>query len=128
MAEHKPEIGSIGWIDLTVTNAKEIRDFYSQIAGWNYEGLSMGDYEDFVMIQPFSKIPAAGICHKRGINAGLPSQWLIYITVANIDESRKSCKALGGKLLTPIRNYANMGRYCVIEDPAGSVCALFESK
>ncbi|MBM4171464.1 MAG: VOC family protein [Ignavibacteria bacterium] len=128
MAEQKPEIGSIGWIDLTVTNAQEIRDFYSKIAGWNYESLSMGEYEDYVMLQPSSKTPAAGICHKRGANAGLPSQWLIYITVANIEESVKSCEPLGGKLIAPIRNYAEMGKYCVIEDPAGSVCALFEAK
>jgi hypothetical protein len=39
----------------------------------------MGEYSDFNMTMPDGGELAAGICHARGGNADLPSQWLIYI-------------------------------------------------
>jgi predicted enzyme related to lactoylglutathione lyase len=35
------------------------------------------------------------------------------------------CQRLGGTVLAPPRSYGG-GRYCVIEDPAGAVCALYQ--
>ena len=104
-------------------NAEEIRDFYSKVVGWKPEPLSMGEYNDFVMNTPETKTATTGICHSRGGNVGLPQQWLIYITVENIDESIQSCIKLGGKIIGELKNYAGMGRYCVIKDLAGAVCA-----
>ena len=128
MSNNKAEIGTIGWTDLTIANAKEIRNFYSKVVGWKPQPLSMGQYDDYVMNTPETETSIAGICHARGDNSELPAQWLIYITVANIDDSIASCKKLGGKILIEAKNYAGMGMYCVIQDPAGAVCALFESK
>jgi hypothetical protein len=86
----------------------------------------MGDYNDFNMNSPETGKTNAGICHKRGGNAQLPSQWLIYITVKSADESAKMCKENGGKVLSEPKEMTGYGKFCVIEDPAGAVCALFE--
>lgn len=121
-----PPIGSIGWIDLTVENAEQIRDFYRDVTGWNFTALAMGDYSDYCMDQPADGKSVTGICHKRGNNAVLPSQWLIYITVADLAQSMARCIAGGGTILTEVRGSGAQGRYCVIQDPAGAVAALFE--
>jgi uncharacterized protein len=121
-----PQIGSIGWIDLTVENADQIRDFYRSVIGWNFTALEMGDYNDYCMDQPADGKSVTGICHKRGGNAQLPSQWLIYITVADLDQSIARCIEGGGRVIAEPRNYGGQGRYCVIQDPAGAVAALFE--
>lgn len=120
-----PEIGSVGWIDLTVEDAPEIRDFYAAVTGWQHSPVSMGDYDDFNMAAPGSGEAKAGICHARGGNAGLPAQWLIYITVEDADASAAQCEELGGSVLSGPKNMGEMGRYCVIQDPAGAVAALF---
>ena len=126
MTENKnPEIGSVGWIDLTVEDAPRIRDFYAAVAGWQHSPVSMGDYDDFNMSAPASGEPKAGICHARGGNAGLPAQWLIYITVEDVDASAARCEEMGGSLLSGPKDMGAMGRYCVIQDPAGAVAALF---
>ena len=78
------------------------------------------------MNAPESGDTIAGICHTRDSNADLPPQWLIYITVENLDQSISSCKELGGKVIAGPKSMAGYGRYCVIEDPAGAVAALFE--
>ncbi len=122
----KPEIGAITWFDLTVPDATKVRDFYSKVVGWQSSPISMGDYEDFCMSTPENGETKAGICHKRGVNEALPSTWMIYITVKSVDESAKVCKENGGKILAGPKNMEGYGKFCVIEDPAGAVCALFE--
>lgn len=120
------EIGRIGWFDLTVEEAPVIRDFYAKVVGWTPENVSMGDYSDFNMTMPESGDPAAGICHARGDNAELPSQWLIYITVADVDKSAEVCRESGGKVIVGPKAMGG-GKLCVIEDPNGSVAALYQS-
>lgn len=119
------EIGSIGWTDLTVPDADAVRDFYQAVAGWTVEALSMGDYSDYVMKEPDTGRAVAGVCHARGQNAGLPAQWLVYITVADVDASAARCVELGGRIVMEPRSAGGQGRYCVIQDPAGAVSALF---
>ena len=121
----KTEVGKIGWIDITVDDATGLRDFYASVVGWQPEGLSMGDYEDFTMTTPHGASPASGICHARGSNAELPRQWLIYITVADVDASAKACTEQGGKLVVAPKSMGD-ARFCVIEDPAGAVAALYQ--
>ena len=72
--------------------------------------------------------PTAGVCHARGVNADLPAQWLVYITVADIEASLAKCVELGGKAIREVRDLGEHGRYCVIQDPAGAVAALVQPK
>lgn len=124
--KNQKAVGVIGWSDLTVKNATEIKDFYQQVVGWKSSPVSMGEYEDFTMVDPDTNIPYAGICHAKGQNTNLPPYWLIYINVDNIDESVNKVRALGGKILFEPKIMGNYGKYCVIKDPAGAYCALFE--
>ncbi len=112
-------------MDLTISDATKVSDFYGAVVGWTKMGIDMGGYEDFCMMPPGKKKPAAGICHARGENAGLPPQWLIYITVADIRASVKACLKHGGEVIRPVKDMG-MGKMAVIRDPAGAVSALFE--
>lgn len=125
MAEVNKKIGAIGWVDLTVGKADELKKFYEDVTGWTSTGFDMGDYKDYCMISPEDEQMYAGICHNKGKNAGLPAQWLIYINVANLDDSVAKCKAGGGKVISPIREMGK-NKVAVIQDPAGAVAALFE--
>jgi uncharacterized protein len=121
-----PQVGSVLWFDLTVENADEVREFYRNVVGWTETPLDMGGYSDHCMNQPGDGKTVAGICHARGGNEGLPAQWLLYITVADLDASLKQCEEKGGKVIRGARNYGDQGRYAVIQDPAGAVAALYE--
>ena len=119
------KIGTISWRDLTVKNAETVRDFYKEIVGFESSPVDMGEYSDFSMMAPGTEEAVAGICHARGTNADLPPQWLIYFVVEDVDKSATRCEALGGKIVAGPRGLAG-GRFCVIRDPAGAVCALFQ--
>lgn len=119
-----PAIGSISHVDLTVADAGQVRDFYHGVVGWSAAPVSMGEYDDFIMSAPSTGAPVSGICYARGENADLPPRWLIYITVADADESARRCAELGGRVIAGPRALGE-GRFCVIEDPAGAVAALY---
>jgi predicted enzyme related to lactoylglutathione lyase len=117
--------GKIGWIDMTVENAAELRDFYSAVVGWRHEEVSMGEYSDYSMLTAQGEA-VSGICHARGGNAELPGGWLIYITVDDIDASIEACEERGGEVLVPVKGLAG-GRFCVIRDPSGAAAALYQA-
>jgi predicted enzyme related to lactoylglutathione lyase len=121
-----PPVGTVGWFDLTVPDATLVRDFYQAVVGWSATEVDMGGYADFMMNVPSTGTGVAGVCWKRGGNAALPSQWLIYISVADLAGSLAACEAGGGSVVLPPREMGSYGRYAVIRDPAGAVCALIQ--
>ena len=125
---HDNKPGTIGWIDLTVMNADKVRDFYSAVTGWKADPVSMGEYDDYNMMPENSDTPVAGICHARGVNADMPSQWMIYITVEDVDESVRKCMEMGGQVIVGPKNMGPGGRYAVIQDPSGAVAALYSTR
>lgn len=126
-----PAFGTAGWMDLTVPNADEVRAFYERVLGWKSHALDMGGYSDFVMMPPApapglgGDKPVGGVCHARGPNADLPPVWMVYFLVKDIDASLREVEALGGTALTPVKSMGP-SRYCVIRDPGGAACALYQ--
>lgn len=119
------EVGKIGWIDMTLDDASGVRDFYKAVVGWGTEDVDMGGYSDYVMKMPATGEGVAGVCHARGSNADQPSGWMIYIVVADVEESAAACVANGGQVVVEPRGLAG-GRFCVIKDPGGSTAALYQ--
>ena len=126
MTDNAP--GQIMWVDLTVPNASEVRDFYEAVVGWKAAPVSMGAHEDWNMMSPGTAEPIAGVCHAAGGNSGLPPVWLLYITVADLAESMEACKRRGGEVVYGPKTYGPDGMWCVVRDPAGAHVALYESK
>jgi len=117
-------IGAIGWVDLTVSEGDSLRDFYSDVVGWKPEPVAVGDYSDYMMLSPETGTAVAGVCHARGTNAAIPPQWLMYIHVSDVDASASRAEELGGAIVDGPRNMG-AGRFCVIKDTAGAICALW---
>ncbi len=110
---------------MSTDDAAGVRDFYKAVVGWETEDVDMGGYADYVMKTPGSGDHVSGVCHAKGSNAELPSGWLIYIVVADVEQSAAACLENGGKVVVEPRGLAG-GRFCVIEDPGGSVAALYQ--
>lgn len=124
-APELPPLGAVAWADLTVDDAPKVRDFYAGVVGWTPSPVDMGDYADYAM-GPDGGDPVAGVCHARGTNAGLLAQWLVYVTVADLDHSLAQCAALGGSVVAPARDMGAYGRMAVVRDPAGAVMAIMQ--
>ncbi len=120
------QFGQVGWIDLTVNDATAVSAFYQAVAGWEREAVAVDDYEDYCVSPPGSGQPFAGICHARGSNSEMPAQWLMYITIPDLQASLQQCETLGGRIVCPPRDMGSYGQMSVIADPAGAVIALLQ--
>jgi uncharacterized protein len=84
----------------------------------------MDGYADYAMTNLEGR-DVTGICHAKGINEGLPAQWLVYFTVMDLQFALDEAIANGGAILRAPTDMG-AGQFAVIRDPAGAVCALFE--
>ena len=124
--EQDKTIGAVTWMDLTTQDADGIRDFYKNVVGWKSMDISMGKYNDYCMQSPDDDVVRTGICHSRGSNATIPPAWIMYINVANLDESIAQVINGGGDVINGPRKMGEKARYCIIKDPAGAYCGLFD--
>lgn len=120
-------IGRIAWLDLTTPAAARMRDFYRDVVGWAVQDIAMqdggGHYADYAMLRPDGG-PAAGVCHARGVNLGLPAAWMIYLPVGDFAESLRRVEDLGGTVVRLQRGEDGTPAYAAIRDPAGAHFAI----
>ena len=113
-----PKHGDFCWYELSTNDAEAAKKFYGELFGWEYKG---GDVEG----APYNEImangrPVGGI-HQMG---GGPPQWVAYVAVSDVDASAKRVEELGGKVSVPPMDIPNVGRFCMINDPAGAMISL----
>jgi hypothetical protein len=125
--ESRGQMGRIAWLDLTVPDANAPRDFYKEVVGWSVQDVAMKEgsarYADFNMLGGDGQ-PAAGICHARGGNEGLPPVWLIYLPVGDLAESLGRVAEEGGKVIRATQRADGNYAHAVIQDPVGAYFAL----
>ncbi len=120
-------VGCISWLDLTVSDASTTRDFYRQVVGWSVQDVDMEDaserYADYNMLGDDGN-PAAGVCHARGVNLGLPPIWMIHLPVGDLAESLRRVREGGGKIIKETTGADGGNAYAVVQDPVGATLAL----
>ena len=123
MSEHgMPVNGEFCWNELATTDAEAAKKFYAELFGWDYK---VGDVEGVA----YSEItvngrPVGGI-HQMGAEfGGAPPHWMAYVAVSDVDAAARKVEELGGKVCVPPTDIPNVGRFCVINDPAGATMSL----
>ena len=56
----------------------------------------------------------------------MPSQWLIYASVGNCDETLARAAKMGARTIVPGQDVPNVGRFGVIADPTGAAIAVIK--
>jgi predicted enzyme related to lactoylglutathione lyase len=120
-------VGRIAWLDLTVSDASATRDFYQQVVGWSAQNVELEDedehYADYNLLGDDGN-PAAGVCHARGGNVGLPPVWMIYLPVGDLAESLRRVQEEGGKIVKAMQDKDGAYVYAAVQDPVGAYFAL----
>jgi uncharacterized protein len=116
--------GSFSWTELHTTDAAAARQFYCQLLGWTFVELPMGPGMTYTQFQVGGR-PAAGMMQEEGPQfQGVSPSWMSYVSVADCDKAAARAKELGGTVLKPPQDVPNVGRFCVLGDPAGAVFAV----
>ena len=124
--------GKIIWHDLITDKPAQSRKFYESLFGWEFESVGtvfgLGSNETYSLIRHKGRL-IGGMVDARQLGEGKNiSQWIVLMSVANIDVSIDALKRDGGTVLTPATNIADRGRMAVVADPQGALLALLQTK
>jgi predicted enzyme related to lactoylglutathione lyase len=120
-----PKTGTFCWNELMTRNTDACGGFYTKLFGWTTEEVPMptGTYTIFKS----GDTMAGGMMKMDGPQfEGVPSHWLSYIAVDDVDASAKKAGDLGATIACPPTDIPNIGRFAVLLDPEGNSIALFK--
>jgi len=121
------EPGALCWTELTTTDTAAAEKFYTQLFGWvpkHSAPSSVMEYTEFSV----GGTPSIGMMAKpKDMPAHIPSYWMPYFQVADLDASVAKAKEIGARVMVPPQEIPNTGRFAIVSDPQGAVFALFRS-
>lgn len=124
-----PKPGHFSWNELITTDTQASAAFYGKLFGWQAtpftpKGTPAGEPPYTLFKTDANDMGAGGMmqCPEPGI----PSHWLPYVVVENVDTSLAKASGLGAKTLLPVMAIGEVGRIAVIQDPQGAVIGLHE--
>ncbi len=122
--------GRFVWDDLMTTDRDAAAAFYSELLGWNIKAMPVEGMGEYHMIhRPVADGDDEGL---GGIvqlekEHGLPSHWISYVAVDDVDATCERAAAAGGKTCVPPTDLPNIGRFAVIEDGGGAYISPFKT-
>ncbi len=111
------------WQELVTSDQDLSGKFFSQLLGWRTKQVDAGKYGTYTLFQKDDQ-EIAGMMNPTLDTPGQGSYWHSYIAVEDVDDCARRAVELGGKLLVPPHDVADVGRICVIADPVGAVTHL----
>jgi predicted enzyme related to lactoylglutathione lyase len=126
--------GKIVWHDLLTNKPEESRRFYGVLFGWEFEelGLRTGAFSsvNYTLIRHNGRL-IGGMIDTNQLDRDTEidiSQWIVLLSVENVDEAVQTLTDAGGTVFTPPTDMAARGRIAVVADPQGAVFALLETR
>jgi len=115
--------GKVVWHDLSTNDVDAAAKFYSELVGWTFTDLDMGELGKYKMIKAGDK-DIGGIINPEDYKG---SFWLGYISSEDVDAAVERAKQMGGKLLYGPVDVPNEGRFAIIADAQDAVFAVYKS-
>lgn len=112
------------WNELMTGDVDAAKSFYSQLFGWESKEMDMGPNGTYTIYTNGGK-DCAGMMKKP--EEHVPTSWLSYVTVDDVDASTEKAKGLGANVCVQPTDIPNMGRFSVIIDPTGAAIGLYKS-
>ena len=116
--------GYFVWNELATTDTAAARKFYSHLFGWEFKKEELGEMEYYTARLGERMIGGLMPIAPR---EEIPSHWLSYVNVDDVDSRTEMAVRLGGKQIVPPRDIPKTGRFSVIRDPQGAYIAPFRA-
>ena len=116
------ESGAVAWVETQSRDLQASGAFYESLMGWT-QGPEADGYRIFerdgVQVAGLMAVPAE-------VPNEVPSYWMVYFAVDDVDRACARAGELGGSTLVPAMTVQGM-RFAVLEDPLGAVFALLRT-
>ena len=112
------------WHDLMTTDLQKSLAFYTTLFGWERKPWDMGPAGTYDML--YAGAIGIGGMVPLPPDFPAPSHWVGYVSVADVDAACAKADAMGGKTCVPPTDIPSVGRFAVVEDPAGAIFSPFK--
>lgn len=114
--------GKFIWFEYASPDIQKARAFYEPLFGWHAETMPLGE-EPYHMLLNGQQ----GIGGLTKAQAGEPTRWISYLSVADVDAGVKAAQAAGAKVTMPPTDFTPVGRGAGLTDPTGADFCLWTS-
>jgi len=123
-----PVPGDFCWEELGTRDAAAAKAFYQALFGWSMEDHEMPDGTGCYTMIRHQGDDLAGLYQLQGpAFAGVPSHWMSYVLVADVEAAATRVRELGGAVVQGPMDVQGVGRMAVLRDPQGAMLALFQA-
>jgi uncharacterized protein len=116
--------GVFVWDELHTSDPAAARSFYGEVLGWSAREEDMGGFT-YTIFQNRGGTDVAG-CMQLMEGMQAPPHWLVYIGTDDVDAKTARAKELGATIHVEPTDIPNVGRFSVLQDPAGAAFGLFK--
>ena len=120
--------GTFCWMDIYLPDPERGKAFYSDLFGWDWTDVPMGDSGmSYTMFSLDGKsVAAVGQQMPGMLPDGAPPCWFSYIATDDLDKTADRAGTLGATFLMGPANVGN-GRVALLQDPAGAPFFLWQA-
>ena len=108
-------------LELSTSDTAKAKAFYSSLFGWEFTDNDMGNNMIYSTFKPSSG-PGGGLFSMPD----MPTFWLAYVGVEDINASTEKAKSLGATIHKGPMEIPNIGWMTILADPTGATIALFQ--
>jgi predicted enzyme related to lactoylglutathione lyase len=118
--------GRFIWHDLMTTDRDRVIPYYRDLFGWNSQTVDMGsDLGTYQIIHAGDR--QIGGFVDLDPTAGVPSHWIGYVSVDDVDGAATAAEGAGGTLRMGATDIPSVGRFAMIADLEGALVCPFRS-
>ncbi|HEX5465284.1 MAG TPA: VOC family protein [Candidatus Limnocylindrales bacterium] len=120
-------LGAYGWAELNARGLERALPFYEQAFGWTARTSPMGEGQpDYTEFRLGDQSVAGAWELNPAIPAEVPSYWLVYFWVADLEAAFATAIGAGATEMVGPTSFPG-GRFAIITDPQGAMVGLLET-
>jgi predicted enzyme related to lactoylglutathione lyase len=124
MSEQKPAHGMFCWNELMTRDSARAQAFYTGLLGWKAVDSGMPGMK-YTLLKAGDKDAGGMMDMPPDVPREVPSHWMAYINVDDVDALVGKVKELGGIVMHGPQDVPNVGRFLILQDPTGAIVSLF---
>ncbi|MCI0601166.1 MAG: VOC family protein [Beijerinckiaceae bacterium] len=110
-------------VELTTPDLNKAKAFYTAMFNWKLEDMEMAPGVTYTMIS-VGEGTGGGMMQTPA--PGVPTAWLPYVIVDDLGAATAKAKSLGATVCKDVTEVPDMGRFSIIQDPAGATFGLWQ--
>jgi predicted enzyme related to lactoylglutathione lyase len=124
MPDYAP--GTPSWVELSTPDAEASAAFYRDLMGWDAAESDSSEQTGGYRIFEQGGQSVAGLM--QHMEAGQPTAWATYVSVADAEETAAKVRAAGGSVLVEPMDVMDIGRMAFFTDPAGAAFGVWQAR